>query len=478
MFRISRRSAAFVCVLLVAGLFVTAGISFVSRSHAASPSGQDMPVGDLNGWRQVYTEDFLTSVPIGQFPGTAYRGKIGAYPDGWKDTSKNGTYSPTKVNSVSGGILDWHIRTENGVRLVSAPTPEVPLSAHTYGRYAVRFRSDPIPGYKTAWLLWPDSDVWNDGEIDFPEGNLDKTIGGYSHCAGPNPSQNCLAVESNKTYTTWHTAVIEWIPGKVTFILDGVTLGSTTNQVPTKPMHWVLQTETNLDGYIPSSTAAGHVQVDWIAAWSYSPGTVAPPPPAIPPISQTGNLAAGKPLLSSTAAADDQPAMRANDANSATRWTSAPQDGVTLAADLGANYNLSAVNIIWAGDTTKNYDVQVSADNVSWRTIATGLTNNTTPQRIDHPSLTNASGRYFRILAKDRWNSTYGNSIWELGVYGTAVTPPTGVVGDVNGDARVNALDLSALISRDGQNYPAADFNNDGTVGAADMAILLARWTW
>lgn len=50
--------------------------------------------------------------------------------------------------------------------------------------------------------------------------------------------------------------------------------------------------------------------------------------------------------------------------------------------------------------------------------------------------------------------------------------------GDVDGDNRVNAIDLSALLSHDGQNYPAADFNADGTVGAADMAILMSNWTW
>jgi hypothetical protein len=52
------------------------------------------------------------------------------------------------------------------------------------------------------------------------------------------------------------------------------------------------------------------------------------------------------------------------------------------------------------------------------------------------------------------------------------------IPGDVNGDGRVNALDLSSLISHDGQNYAPADFNHDGTVGAADMAILIPNWTW
>lgn len=60
----------------------------------------------------------------------------------------------------------------------------------------------------------------------------------------------------------------------------------------------------------------------------------------------------------------------------------------------------------------------------------------------------------------------------------TIGTSPTTGNGDANGDGRVNALDLSILISKDGQNFPAADFNGDGTVGAADLAILLSKWTW
>jgi hypothetical protein len=51
-----------------------------------------------------------------------------------------------------------------------------------YGRYSVRFKADPLAGFKIAWLLWPDSGVWpRDGEIDFPEGELDLTIYGAAH---------------------------------------------------------------------------------------------------------------------------------------------------------------------------------------------------------------------------------------------------------------------------------------------------------
>lgn len=56
--------------------------------------------------------------------------------------------------------------------------------------------------------------------------------------------------------------------------------------------------------------------------------------------------------------------------------------------------------------------------------------------------------------------------------------------GDVDMDGHVNSLDLSAVISRDGQgaalkpNYTRGDFNHDYQVGSADLGILLANWTW
>src|SRR5438552_671366 len=43
-----------------------------------SPSGQAMPVGDLAGWHQVFTDDFTTSVSQGSFP-SAVATKWSAY---------------------------------------------------------------------------------------------------------------------------------------------------------------------------------------------------------------------------------------------------------------------------------------------------------------------------------------------------------------------------------------------------------------
>jgi beta-glucanase (GH16 family) len=233
------------------------------------PSGQAAP-GQVPGWSLQLVESFGTPAPTGQFT-AVYGSRLGVYPDGWKDTSKNGTYSPSKVISVHDGTMDYYVRTENGVHLVAAVTPKLPSgTGQSYGRYAVRFRNEAIPGYKSAWLLWPDSERWPaDGEIDFPEGDLDTAgpIKAYMHYASQSGGQDRF-VSTTPMVSGWHTAVTEWSPGAVTFILDGVVLGTSTTKVPTNPMHWVLQTETNLDGYVPADDVAGHVYVDWVAQYS------------------------------------------------------------------------------------------------------------------------------------------------------------------------------------------------------------------
>lgn len=233
-----------------------------------------MPTTNLAGWRLVFNDDFTTPVALGQFP-AAVSTKWTAYPSPWKDTSRNGTYSP-QIVSVQNSIMDIYLHTEAGVHMVAAPVPLIPGATNgndqLYGRYAVRFRADPVPGYKTAWLLWPKSNTWpRDGEIDFPEGNLDKTISAFMHRQVATTGSDQDLFRTGERYADWHTAVIEWAPNRVEFFLDGVSIGKATNRVPNTPMRWVIQTETAIDGTTPADSAAGHVYVDWVAIWAYAP---------------------------------------------------------------------------------------------------------------------------------------------------------------------------------------------------------------
>ena len=246
-----------------------------TSTATSAPTGTEVPVGDLPGWKQIWTEDFTRTAPLGSFL-TTYADTMGAYPAGWKDTSKNGTYDPARTLSAANGMMDIWVHTENAVPYVSAPQPRLfgagakAGQGQTYGRYSARFRADAAPGYKVAWLLWPDSDVWpGDGEIDFPEGRLSKTIGAYAHFASVSGGQD--AFETTASFDPWHVATIEWTPSAVTFYLDGTKIGTSTKYVPSKPMHWVLQTETTLDGIVPDPSVSGHVQLDWAVAYAYAP---------------------------------------------------------------------------------------------------------------------------------------------------------------------------------------------------------------
>lgn len=243
-------------------------------SATASPSGEALPVGDLPGWRQIFSDDFVADVPLGAFPGSDYQSQWSMYPDGTPDTAgqvgQPSRYFPSKVVSIHNGVLDEYLHTEGATPMAAALLPRLP-TPQTYGRYAVRFRADSLAGFKTAWLLWPDSERWpQDAEIDFPEGNLNSTFYAAMFPQGGigGPAQDVF--RTNTTYTSWHTAVIEWTPAQVTFLLDGQVIGTATSRIPNTPMHYVLQTEACLEG-CPAAMTVGHLQVDWITIYAFVP---------------------------------------------------------------------------------------------------------------------------------------------------------------------------------------------------------------
>jgi hypothetical protein len=289
-----------------------AHVAAVPRSTITShPSKQALPLGDLPGWHQIFTDDFTTAVAVGNFPGTAYGATWTVGRDGMADTSGHGRYYASKVLSVANGLLTMHLHTEKGAHLVAAPAPRLPGFAPRtgllYGRYVVRFRAASLPGYKASWLLWPDSGRWPEsGEIDFPEGDLNKQIHAFMHHLHATTARDQDWFFSQSTYAAWHTATIAWSPGKVTFLLDGQTIGVTTTRIPNAPMHWTLQTETATDGTLPNNATAGDVQIDWVAVYSWTHGARATPtlpPTAVPSPTSTATLpptATASPTLTPT----------------------------------------------------------------------------------------------------------------------------------------------------------------------------------
>lgn len=242
------------------------------------PSGEPPPVGDRAGWRQVFLDDFTTNVPLGQFPESpATVNRWWAYPSNWHDTSGNGTYDAHSTVSITAGLLNIHLHTDptTGRPLVAAlvpkpsgGSPDSNYRDQRYGRYAIRFRADPLPRYKVASLLWPASkDLLADGEIDFPEGMFDRSIRGYVHHRNGSSAGDQDRFVTKTRFRRWHTAVTEWTHNRVRCYLDGSLIGKTTDRVPNNPMHWVIQAETATVTGPPDPQTTGRFQIDWVAMW-------------------------------------------------------------------------------------------------------------------------------------------------------------------------------------------------------------------
>jgi beta-glucanase (GH16 family) len=261
--------------------FVARRIGRMTATETAL-EGSRAPHADLPGWRQLFVDDFDVDVPLGSFP-SAVSSKWGAYSYPSKDTSRRGTYWPQKVVSVDGGVLTKHVHFENGTPLVAALTPKVPGSSsfgQRYGRYEVRFRADRLtPGYKVAWMLWPDSGTnitgavggGGNGEINWPEMDLnDSHVWGFVHHMNATVGSDQDWFKAPIDIRQWHTYTIEWSPGLVRFLLDGSEVGRTTERIPSTPMHWVLQTETSIKT-APAAGAQINLMIDYVAAWGYAP---------------------------------------------------------------------------------------------------------------------------------------------------------------------------------------------------------------
>lgn len=133
----------------------------------------------------------------------------------------------------------------------------------------------------------------------------------------------------------------------------------------------------------------------------------------------------------------------------------------------GIVFKVNGTNTNWTSHTS-----QIAAGQSVTLTATAGLSGTSTWTPTDGGTYTLLAhvDDTVKIAESNETNNTFTKSL-------TVGTTTTGT-GDANNDGRVNAIDLSVVLTKDGQAYAPADFNGDGTVGAADMAILLGKWTW
>jgi chitinase len=129
-----------------------------------------------------------------------------------------------------------------------------------------------------------------------------------------------------------------------------------------------------------------------------------------------GNLALGKSVVTTTNELASLSGANAVDGNGSTRWSSQYVNNQNFIVDLGTNYSINRIKIVWETAYARDYQIQVSTDNVSWRTVRE-FWGKPTSVADDYTGMTETA-RWVKVYCVNR-ATPYGFSIYEFEVYGT-----------------------------------------------------------
>ena len=175
----------------------------------------------------------------------------------------------------------------------------------------------------------------------------------------------------------------------------------------------------------------------------------------------TVNIALSKPATA-TSKNGNNDAAKANDGSgrNGSRWESASNDKESLTIDFQANYDLASVKIAWENAYAKEYTIDVSTNGVDYQTIYTQAASNGGDEVFN----VTGTARYFRVNCTKRATG-YGNSIWELEVYGTLV----------NNSATVSSV---VLVPSKAEMYLNDEFQFKAYALDANLNCLNTAGTW
>src|SRR5262249_16215384 len=138
-----------------------------------------------------------------------------------------------------------------------------------------------------------------------------------------------------------------------------------------------------------------------------------------------------------------------------TRWSSAYSDPQWLQVDLGSVMPVCQVVITWEAAYATAYQIQVSADALSWTTVFTTTTGAGGTETLN----VNGAGRDVRFFGTGRALG-YGYSFWEFvmhtGSAPTPTTPPTSPSSSPPPGTLISQFRPVAASSYEGGNAPGA----------------------
>ncbi|WP_260855582.1 glycoside hydrolase family 16 protein [Curtobacterium sp. 9128] len=220
---------------------------------AGAPSDDQAPSDDPAAAGAIpdasFVEDFATAVPTGLV--------AAAYPDAWQPypDGTSGIYAPSRTVSVHDGVMDVALGGDGTAGTFGSATN---AWGHVGGSFSVRAKATGGDGNGAAFMLWPTSGTWSDGEIDFPEGNFEDSPSAFQHSMTPGDEASRVQIGSGVSWRDWHTYTVDWVPGQsVTYSVDGKVLDTETHDVPTTPHRYMFQ--------VGNWGSSGHLLIDWVS---------------------------------------------------------------------------------------------------------------------------------------------------------------------------------------------------------------------
>lgn len=228
------------CVLVAAA--AAAALVFCVAAPAQGATTPPSKTGSFFvGWN--------TATPAGKVD-TAYANYWQPYPNG-----TSGKYYSDDIISLHDGLMD--IAVGNGKGAAGTFGTKTSAYSHVGGTFSIRAKTTGGLGNGIAVMLWPSSDVWAEGELDFPEGGFGNYVNGFHHSTVPGKEQQQVHLQPGVKWSDWHTYSIVWKPGvSVAYYVDDKLIGRVTKWVPTTDHRYMVQTG--------NTGKPGHLLIDWV----------------------------------------------------------------------------------------------------------------------------------------------------------------------------------------------------------------------
>ncbi len=240
----------------------TSGGGSTTQAQCPCTSAPAMPAAAPSGYSRIFTEDFNTPAPVGDFD-NVYGDEFGEYNGGPAGDGSEATYEPNEVLSVANGSLFYDLHTDSsGTAVTAAPQP-MNQQGFEYGQVGMAIKLDSETGpqnYKIAFLMWPTSGAWTN-EVDFAETQPDFGDDISVNSLLSNDAPNFDMADGNQDTGVnlndgkYHTFLVTWTPSELTVSIDGITKATfpaSSGADPAQEMRVSLQAE----GWIPGGDAA------------------------------------------------------------------------------------------------------------------------------------------------------------------------------------------------------------------------------